>query len=79
MPATASAWIERFGSALGVPAPTDAEVAELLELAGVAAHAAERIAAPISCWLVARSGRSIAEARELAAALATEIAGEGGE
>jgi Domain of unknown function (DUF6457) len=77
MPASASAWIERFGAALGVPAPTDAEVEELLALAGVAAHASERIAAPISCWLVARSGRSIADASELAAALSTEIAAEG--
>jgi Domain of unknown function (DUF6457) len=78
MPATASAWIERFGAALGVPAPTDAEVEELLALAGVAAHASERIAAPITCWLVARSGRSVAEARDLAEALVIEIEGESG-
>jgi len=51
-------------------------VAELLALAGVAAHASERIAAPISCWLVARSGRSVEEARQLADALATELEGE---
>jgi hypothetical protein len=77
MPATASDWIERFGSALGVPAPTQAEVAELLALAGLAAHASERVAAPISCWLVARSGRSIAEASQLAAEVAAALAGEG--
>jgi hypothetical protein len=76
MPASGSAWIERFGAALAVPPPTDAEVAELLALAGVAAHASERIAAPISCWLVARSGRSVEEARQIADALAIELEGE---
>jgi hypothetical protein len=76
MSASGSAWIERFGAALAVPPPTDAEVAELLALAGVAAHASERIAAPISCWLVARSGRSVADARRLADELAKELEAE---
>jgi hypothetical protein len=76
MPATASAWTERFAAALGVPAPSEAEVEQLLALAGVSAHASERIAAPISCWLVARSARSIEEASELAATLASEITAE---
>jgi transcription initiation factor TFIIIB Brf1 subunit/transcription initiation factor TFIIB len=78
MPADASDWIERFASGLGVPAPSAAEIEELLALAGVAAHASERIAAPISCWLVARSGCSIAAAGEVAIALANEIETEGG-
>ena len=38
----------------------------LLELAGVAAHASERTAAPIACWLVGRAGLAPAAARELA-------------
>jgi hypothetical protein len=79
MPTHASDWIERFGSALGVPAPTADEIEELLALAGVAAHASERIAAPISCWLVARSGHSVVAASELATALAAEIETEGGQ
>jgi Domain of unknown function (DUF6457) len=79
MPATASAWTERFAAALGVPTPSEAEVEQLLALAGVAAHASERVAAPISCWLVARSARSIDEASELAAALSSEIAAEDGQ
>jgi len=78
MPASGSAWTERFATALAVSPPTDAEVEELLALAGVAAHASERIAAPISCWLVARSGRSIADARQLADELAKELGAEGG-
>jgi hypothetical protein len=78
MPASGSAWIERFAASLDVPPPSDAEVEELLALAGVAAHASERIAAPISCWLVARSGRSITDARQLADDLANELeAGDG--
>jgi hypothetical protein len=28
----------------------------LLELAGIAAHASERTAAPITCWIAARAG-----------------------
>jgi len=73
MPASGSAWIERFAAALEVDLPSDADVEALLELAGVAAHASERIAAPISCWLVATSGRSLAEARLIADAVAEEL------
>ena len=38
------------------------EVRDLLQLAGEAAHASERLAAPITCWLIARAGISPAEA-----------------
>ncbi|MFQ5967960.1 MAG: DUF6457 domain-containing protein [Acidimicrobiia bacterium] len=38
----------------------------LLELAGVAAHSSERIAAPIACYLVGRAGLGAREATELA-------------
>ena len=55
-------WLDRFAVALGVPAPDADEMTALLELAGVAAHASERMAAPISCWMVALSGVSIADA-----------------
>jgi hypothetical protein len=36
--------------------PDEATVATLLDLAGVAAHASQRTAAPIACWLVGRAG-----------------------
>jgi len=55
-----------FRRCFGGGHPSDGDVEALLELAGVAAHASERIAAPISCWLVATSGRSLAEARLIA-------------
>lgn len=52
---TAHDWLGAFAERVGLAAPTQAEVDVLLELAGVAAHASERIAAPIACWLVGRT------------------------
>jgi hypothetical protein len=63
---TGREWIDAFAAKLGVDAPDDATVEALLDLAGVAAHSSERIAAPIACWLVGRAGLSIAEAHALA-------------
>jgi transcription initiation factor TFIIIB Brf1 subunit/transcription initiation factor TFIIB len=71
----AESWVERFAQELGVQAPTEAERAELLELASVAAHSSERRAAPLACWLAARAGRSPAEALELARRLGEPAAG----
>jgi hypothetical protein len=65
----ALSWIERYAQALDVPLPTEAEVAELLDLAGVAAHASHRQAAPVACWLAARAGLTPAEALHRATAL----------
>ena len=73
---TADEWLERYASALGVPTPTADDVASLLELAGVAAHASERVAAPISCWLVARADMPLADALALSRRLAADIASE---
>jgi hypothetical protein len=39
---------------------------EILRLAALAAHASERIAAPIACYLTGVSGRSLAEGLEAA-------------
>ena len=52
----ADEWIEQFAATLGVDAPDEATVTRLLDLAGVAAHASERVAAPIACYLVGRAG-----------------------
>ncbi len=49
-------WIAAFAAKLGVEAPDAATFERLLELAGCAAHASERIAAPIACYLVGRAG-----------------------
>jgi hypothetical protein len=63
---TAPEWIAAFARALGIEPPDDATVATLLDLAGVAAHASERTAAPIACWMIGRAGLSPVEAQRLA-------------
>jgi hypothetical protein len=63
---TAENWISQFAERLGVEAPTEEEVSSLLELASTAAHASERKAAPIACWLAARAGISPGAARAIA-------------
>jgi hypothetical protein len=59
-------WLQAFAAELGVAGPSEEEREQLLALAGVAAHAAERTAAPISCWIAARAG--VAPGAALAAA-----------
>jgi hypothetical protein len=68
--ADARSWIERFAEVLDVAPPTEEETDALLGLAGIAAHSSERTAAPISCWLAARAGKSPAEAAAVAKRLA---------
>jgi hypothetical protein len=55
-PPEATAWIAAFAELLGTEPPDEGTIATLLELAGVAAHASARTAAPIACWLVGRAG-----------------------
>ncbi len=62
-------WVAAFAEALGQAPPDDDTVEALLDLAGEAAHASERIAAPLACWLVGRAGLDVHEARRLAAAV----------
>ena len=62
-------WLERFAAALGRPAPTAEEVETLLALAGTAAHASHRQAAPVACWLAATAGVDPADALERAKSL----------
>jgi hypothetical protein len=59
-------WLARFAELLGVEVPDQATVETLLELAGVAAHASQRTAAPIACYLVGRAGADAAAALEQA-------------
>jgi hypothetical protein len=62
-------WVDAYAARLGVEAPDEATFETLLELAGEAAHASERIAAPIACYLVGQAGLDPATALELARAL----------
>ncbi len=62
-------WLASYAAELGIDPPGDAEVEQLLALAGIAAHASERTAAPITCWLAGRAGlepgAALAAARRL--------------
>lgn len=66
-------WIERYAAEVGVLPPSTSEVEMLLELAGSAAHASERIAAPITCWLAARAGLTSQEALVVARRLGESL------
>ncbi len=63
---TAHEWLAAFAARLGCEPPDDATVETLLALAGVAAHASERTAAPLACWMVGRAGADPSTALELA-------------
>jgi hypothetical protein len=75
MTVTGPEWLRRFAIELGIPEPSDAEIESLLALAGTAAHASERTAAPLSCWLVGKAGLDATAARAAADRLATELGG----
>jgi uncharacterized protein DUF6457 len=49
--------------ALGVESLTEADANALLAIAGTAAHASERLAAPLCTYLAGRSGRSLEDVR----------------
>jgi hypothetical protein len=65
-------WIDDFAAQIGAEPPTSDEMKQILDLAAVAAHASERIAAPIACWLGGRAGASLDELQ----AAAERIGGE---
>jgi hypothetical protein len=66
-------WIDAFAGRLGVEPPTAEEWSALLDMAGVAAHASERVAAPVSCWVAAQASVT----PEAALAAARELSGDG--
>ncbi len=52
-------WIDAFAAELGAEAPSPEEFKAILDLAAVAAHSSERIAAPVACWVGGRAGASL--------------------
>ena len=68
----AKEWIAAYARALGTDPPSTEEFRLLLDLAGEAAHSSERVAAPVACWVAARSGRELDEALSLARAVAAD-------
>jgi len=59
-------WIKAFATRLGMDPPGDADFDAVLRLAAEAAHASERTAAPVACWLAGVAGRPLEEAIRLA-------------
>jgi len=66
----ANEWISIFAGRLGLEAIPQEDIDALLDLASVAAHTSERLAAPLTCFLVGKAGISPAAAK----AIADEIA-----
>jgi hypothetical protein len=62
----ANEWLETFAGKLGTAAPTTDEFKALLDLAAEAAHASERVAAPVACWVAAKAGVPPVEALAMA-------------
>lgn len=62
----AKEWIAAYAEQLDIEPPTPDELKAILDLAAEAAHASERIAAPVACWLSAKAGRSLEESLGLA-------------
>jgi hypothetical protein len=58
---TRDEWIARFAEETRVQRPSVEEIAELLDLAGAAAHGSERTAAPLACWIAGRADLSLPE------------------
>ena len=70
---TRDEWIAAFAREVGVERPSPQEVRELLELAGTAAHASERTAAPLACWIAGRSQLTLAELRAAADRVSDDV------
>ena len=54
-------WIDAFAAEIGAEPPTADEFKAILDLAAVAAHSSERIAAPVACWIGGAAGASLAD------------------
>ncbi|HEY5267100.1 MAG TPA: DUF6457 domain-containing protein [Acidimicrobiales bacterium] len=69
---SANSWIEEFATVAHGDALSQEDRDAILALAGVAAHASERTAAPLTCWVAAAAGLSPAAALEIARTLALQ-------
>jgi hypothetical protein len=49
-------WINAYAERLGTEPPSTDEFSKLLDIAAEAAHASERVAAPVACWVAAKAG-----------------------
>ena len=65
-------WIEAFAQRLGIEPPDEATIETLLAVASTAAHASERLAAPIACYLIGLAGGDPDGARIIAEAVGAD-------
>ena len=63
---TAEEWTRTFAEQIGADPPDQQQIDEILRLAAIAAHASERIAAPIACYLAGGTTKSLSELIEVA-------------
>ncbi len=63
---TTAEWVGAHAEAAGISPTSQDDIDALLQLAAVAAHASERTAAPITCWIAATAGLTPARALALA-------------
>jgi hypothetical protein len=68
-------WIAAFAAEIGAEPPTADEIKQILDLAAVAAHASERIAAPVACWVGGAAGASLEELQAAAARVGNQEPG----
>lgn len=53
---TRDEWLAALAREAGIERPSLQEVRDLLDLAATAAHASERTAAPLACWMAGKAG-----------------------
>ena len=70
---TSAEWVSAYAAAAGISPPTQDDIDALLQLAGVAAHASERTAAPITCWIAAVAGLTPGRALAVAESMAADV------
>lgn len=68
-------WIDAFAAEIGADPPATEEMKAVLDLAAVAAHSSERIAAPVACWIGGRAGASLEDLKAAAERVGGEPAG----
>jgi hypothetical protein len=66
---TGEEWVERFAAEIGIEPPNRQTFGAILKLAATAAHASERTAAPVACYLAGLTGRRLDELDEIATRL----------
>ena len=63
---SAEDWVAEFAELVGIDPPGRGQMGAILKLAATAAHASERTAAPMACWVAGVSGRPLDELNEIA-------------